>query len=333
LTKRIFVVSVLLAAGFGAACPSPPVRHDLYTVGVFQLTEAPTLSETRKGFIRAFEDQGFRDGVNIRFVVRNGMGDISEVQRIAESFVRDRVDLIAALSTQCLQAAMIATDKIPIVFASVANPYRINAGRTAEDHRPNVTGVASTAPIAESLAFVRRILPQARRIGTLWTPSEINSEFYLETARREAGRLNLEIVAVPIANAGEVLFAAQLLVNKKIDAIYQISDNTVNAVFDSVGRVAAENGIPLIGGFAHAARLGACAGMGWDFFDMGRRAGELALRVKSGEKPGRIPFQAMSDLKLSLNLETARRQGVVFPAEVRARAQELLSQLDRGPID
>lgn len=325
MIKRSLILPVL-AVLLAAACSPRPPQHNLYTIGVFQVTEATTLSETRKGFIQAFEAQGLRDGVNIRFKIRNAMGDISEVQRIAEAFGRDRVDLIAALSTQCLQAALIATDKIPIVFASVANPYRVNAGKSAEDHLPNVTGVASTAPIAETLAFIHQILPRARRIGTLWTPAEINSEYYLELARQAAGRLKLEIVAVPIANAGDVLFSAQLLVNKKIDAIYQISDNTVNAVFETVGRVAEENSIPLFGGFLHATRLGACAGMGWDFFDMGRKAGALALRVKSGERPGRIPFQAMSDLRLSLNLAAAGRQGVVFPAEIVSRANEVLSR-------
>jgi len=323
LTKRILILPAL-AALFAAACSPAAPRHDLYTVGIFQVTEAPTLGETRKGFIRAFEDQGYRDGANIRFKVRNAMGDISEVQRIAEAFDRDRVDLIVALSTQSLQAALIAGTKIPIVFASVANPYLVKAGRSAEDHLPNVTGVASTAPIAETLAFIRQVLPQARRIGTLWTPAEINSEYYLDLARREASRLKMEIVAIPIVNAGDVLFSAQLLVNKKVDAIYPISDNTINAVFETIGLVAEENGIPLFGGFASATRLGACAAMGWDFFEMGRKAGALALRVKAGEQPGRIPFQAMSDLRLSLNMTAAARQGVVFPEVVIGRANEIL---------
>jgi ABC-type uncharacterized transport system substrate-binding protein len=48
------------------------------------------------------------------------------------------------------------------------------------------------------------------------------------------------------------------------------------------------------------------------------------LRVKAGERPGRIPFQAMSDLRLSLNLAAAGRQGIVFPAEIVSRANEVL---------
>jgi putative ABC transport system substrate-binding protein len=323
LTKKPLLIAfsaVLIAAACGPK--SPP--QSLYTIGIFQVTEAPTLGETRKGLIQALEARGLRDGVNVRFKIRNAMGDISEVQRIAQSFVRDRVDLIVALSTPCLQAALIADRKIPIVFASVANPYLLNAGRSARDHLPYVTGVASTAPVKETLAFVRQVLPAARRIGTLWTPSEINSEYYLDLARQAAPALGMEIVAVPTADSAEVLFSAQLLVNKKIDAICQISDNTVNAAFETIGRVADEDAIPLFGGFYRSTRLGACAALGWDFFEMGRKAGALAARVKDGENPGRIPFESMTDIKISLNLAAARRQGVVFSPAVLERADEIL---------
>jgi ABC-type uncharacterized transport system substrate-binding protein len=316
---------VLLAVLLFSACPSRRAGHDLYTIGIFQVTESTTLGEARKGVLQALENAGLRDGVNVRLKIRNAMGDISEVQRIAESFAAEKVDLIVALSTPCLHAALIATKKIPIVFASVANPYLVQAGRSAREHLPNVTGVASTGPIRETLDFIHRVLPRARRIGTLWTPAEVNSEYYLGLAREAAGRLGLEILATPVANAGDVLFAAQLLVNRKVDAIYQISDNTVNAVFETLGQVAAENGLPLFGGFMRATRLGACASMGWDFFDMGLKAGALVVRVKSGERPADIPFEAMSSIRLSINLAAARAQGVEFSPQVLASASEVLT--------
>jgi len=323
--RKAFLILVAATAVLSAACPKPTKPEALYAIGIFQFTESTTLSETRKGFIQALETAGFRDGVNIRLKVRNAMGDVSEVQRIAEAFVRDKVDLVVPLSTPCLQAALIASKKMPIVFASVANPYLLSAGRSAQDHLPNVTGVASSGPIKETLAFIRRVLPKAKRVGTLWTPSEINSEYYLELARQAAARLGMEIVAVPVDNASDVLLSAQLLLNKKIDAVYQISDNTINAEFETLGRVAEENGVPLFGGFLHATRLGAAASMGWDFYDMGLKAGAMALKVKAGEQPGRIPFESMSAIKLSLNPSAAAHQGIVFPPDILKSADEVLA--------
>jgi len=301
-------------------------QEHLYTVGIFQVNEAPHLNEARKGFIRAFEDNGLVDGVNVQLIIRNGQNDIALVQKIAQSFAREKVNMICALSTPCLQAALNASNKIQIIFTSVANPYRAGAGRSSENHLNNVTGVASTGPIKQSLAFIKEVLPQVKRIGTLWTPSELNSEYYLELCRAGARELGLDMVAVPVANKNEVFLSAQILINKKIDAIYQISDNTINESFEAVGKVAEENGVPLFGGFLLSTHLGACAAMGWDFFDMGYKAGKIAHRVKNGENPSHIPIQYMEKIKLHLNLQAAEKQGVNFSAEVLEKADEILGR-------
>jgi putative ABC transport system substrate-binding protein len=306
-------------------------HKDLYTIGIFQVDDAPTLNEVRKGFLRALEDDGLVDGVNVRLIIRNGMGDIPEVQRIAQEFVGEKVDMIVALSTPSLQAALHASHQIPIIFSSVANPYLAGAGKSAQDHKANVSGVSSRGPIKESVVFLKEILPQAQRIGTLWTPAEINSAFYLELAREAASELGMEIVAIPIANKSEVLLTAQALVNKRIDAIYQISDNTINASFEAVGRVAEENGIPLLGGFLLSTHLGACAALGWDFFDMGYKAGLMALRVKNGESPGDIPFQYMDKIRLYLNLNAAKKQNVEFSEDVLKKADEIIGIEENPP--
>lgn len=319
--RKVFII--LASFLFLFLCCKKP-EPSLYTIGIFQVNDAPTLNEVRKGFIRALEDKGFVDGTNIQLIFRNGMGDIPEVQMIAQEFVDKKVQMIIALSTPCLQAALHATPEIPIVFSSVANPYLAGAGKSAEDHLRNVTGVSSRGPIKQSLTFLKEILPRAKRIGTLWTPSEINSEYYLELIKQAARSLKLEIVAVPVANKSEVLLSAQALLNKKIDAIYQISDNTINASFEAVGKVAEENGVPLFGGFLLSTHFGACAALGWDFFDMGYKAGQIAIRVKEGEGPTHIPIQYMSKVRLYLNLNAARKQNVEFSKEILKRADEII---------
>ena len=303
-----------------------------YTVGIFQFTDAPTLNDVRKGIIRVFEDNGLRDGNTIRLIQRNAKGHIPEVHRIAQEFVEEKVNMIVALSTPCLQAALIATHEIPIIFSSVANPYLAGAGKSADNHRSNVSGVSSRGPIKESLAFIRKILPQAKRLGTLWTPVELNSEYYLELAREAARELDFEIVAVSIANGSEVLHSTQVLINQKIDAMYQISDNTNNAAFADIGNVATENAVPLFGGFLLSTHRGACAALGWDFFEMGVKAGEIAIRVKNGENPAGIPIQYMSKLRMSLNLNAAKKQRITFPDQVLKEAHEVLEEEEEEKI-
>ena len=316
------LVLALAALAFAASCRGPV--KPLYTIGVLEQTDSPTIADVRKGFLGALAAGGLRDGTNVRLDIRNARNDVALTQKIAQDFAADGVDMIVAVSTAALQAVLAASPKVPVIFTSVANPYLTRAGISPDEHLANVTGVASTGPIRPTLEFIKRMLPGARRIGTLWTPSEINSEHYLELARSAAAELGLEIVAVPVANASEVLLAAQVLINEKIDVIYQLSDNTINNAFETLGRIAEENAIPLIGGFLLSTRAGACAAMGWDFFDMGTKTGEIVLRVKNGESPSKIPFQSMSDVKLSLNRTAAGKQGVRFSDDVLKQASEIL---------
>jgi putative ABC transport system substrate-binding protein len=312
---------------FGALALAGCQKHAerLFTFGVFQITDSPTLTECRKSFVEALAEAGLRDGVNIRLEVRNAMGDINEAQRIAQQFVREKVDEIIALSTPCLQAAIMATPRIPIIFSSVADPELLGVGGEGPRRFRNVTGLSSMGPVRQMMALIREVMPGAKRIGTLWTPSELNSEYYLRVARESAAELGFEIIAVPVISANEVLFATQTLLNQKIDALFPISDNTINAAFETVGRVAQENAIPLFAGILLGARLGACAAMGWDFSEMGLKTAEIALRVKNGEEPDRIPIESMKGLRLFLNLAAAAREGVEFPPAVISRADELIS--------
>ena len=259
ILKKIFALFVVLSI---LPFCSIEKKSNLYTVGIFQVNASPTLNEVRRGFIQALEDNNYKDGENIRILEKNGNGDVSKIQRIAMEFISGKVDMIVPLSTQCLQAALHATRKIPIVFSSVANPYLAGAGISSEDHLSNVSGVSSEGPIKQALATIKEIFPEAERIGTLWTPSELNSNYYLELARKGAEELGLDIVAVPVAKSSEVLLSAQVLMNKKIDVIYQISDNTINDSFEAMGIVAAENAVPLFGGFLQSTELGACAALG-----------------------------------------------------------------------
>ena len=297
----------------------------LYLIGIFQSVDSPTANEVRRGILQAFADAGLRDGREIVVTIRIANNDIAEVQRIAGELA-SRMDMIIPLSTQALQAAILTGTRMPIVFGAVAVPYSVGAGRSAERHLANVTGVVSTGPVRQTLALIREILPQAHRVGSLWTSSEINSEFYLDQARAAASGLGLELLAASVTGSQEISRSLQRLLNEKIDVLFPMSDNTLNSSFDVIGRAAAENGTPLVASFLRSVEFGACAALGFDFYEMGIRTGRLAVRVKNGESPGRIPIQSMETVKLYLNLDAATRQGVTFPKTVLDRADRIVSQ-------
>jgi putative ABC transport system substrate-binding protein len=331
MKKSALLVGLLAALLLAPDCrkkAEPAAAADVprpYVIGIFQSVDSPTANEVRRGILQAFNEAGLRDGEEIVVRIRIANNDISEVQRIARELVAERVDLILPLSTQALQAAILAGRTTPIVFGAVAVPYLVGAGTSAENHLGHVTGVASTGPIRQTMALIREISPRARRVGSLWTSSEINSEYYMDLARASAAELGLEMVAVPVTGPHEIPAAVQGLLNEKVDILFPMSDNTINSSFDVIGRAADEYGLPLFGSFLRSVEFGACAALGYDFFDMGVKTGRLAVRVKNGESPARIPIQAMDEVRLYINKEAAARQGVTFSRGLLDRANKVVS--------
>lgn len=337
MRRETLFAGLLSAALLLPACrgerEGPPVPVDdprPYAIGIFQSVDSPTGSEVRRGILQAFADAGLRDGRDIAVSIRIANNDIAEVQRIARGLASERVDLIMPLSTQALQAAILAAGKAPIVFGAVAVPYHVGAGRSAEDHRSNVTGVVSTGPVRQTIALIREVLPKARRIGSIWTSSEINSEYYLDQARTAAAELGFELVAVPVTGPHEIHAALQRLLNKKVDCLFPMSDNTLNSSFDVIGRAAEENAVPLFASFLRSVEFGACAALGFDFYELGVKTGSLAVRVMNGESPARIPILSMDEIKLYVNAAAAARQGVVLSGALLGRAARTVSAVS-GP--
>ncbi|MDH7492607.1 MAG: ABC transporter substrate-binding protein [Candidatus Saccharicenans sp.] len=294
-----------------------------YMVGIILAYNSPTSLQVLRGLQEKLEEYQKSSGQQLEIVVRKAGGQVAVLPELVQDLAA-RADLLVPVSTAALQAALIASSEQPVVFSSVANPYIVRAGRTAVDHDPRVTGVCSTAPIRQVLALIHQLLPAARKIGTLWTPSEINSEYYLELMREAASELGLEIISQPIAGAGEIVQAVQALVRDRVEVLFPVSDNTINANFQVIGKLAAENRLPLFAAFATGAELGACASMGFGFEDIGYKTAELVIRIKNGESPSRIPFQYIDRVRFFVNQEAAQNQGISLPESVLKKADRVI---------
>ncbi len=63
---------------------------------------------------------------------------------------------------------------------------------------------------------------------------------------------------------------------------------------------------------------------------MGYKAGEIAIRVKGGESPAKIPIEYMSKVRMHLNPDAAAKQGIKFSAEVLKKADEIVGAEEKS---
>lgn len=318
-----------VAAAMMGAKSSAPIQSGGLTkkwhVRLIKLVEEATADEVEQGFLAEAEKQGLVQGVDWDIDLRSAQGDLATALALIDDANSGKADLLVAITTPILQASLQKVKKIPIVFSGVADPVTAGAGESFETHLPNVTGVSTMSDFAGMIRIVKECVPQVKKIGTLYVPSEINSVVYRDVLAQEAGKAGMELVSVGIANSAEVSEGANSLCGKGIDAICQISDNTNNVGFSGIAQAARKEKKPLFSFVSHHVHSnGAAVALSRDYEQAGRDAFLMALRIMKGEKPAAIPFQLVSHTSLVVHPRNAQQCGFSIPQSVMDKASEVI---------
>jgi putative ABC transport system substrate-binding protein len=81
---KIFILLVIICVLFSC---SRKEKEKLYTIGIFQFAPDPAIDNSRKGVIKALEDEGFIDGENIIIDYKNAQADYMTIQTIVHGFI------------------------------------------------------------------------------------------------------------------------------------------------------------------------------------------------------------------------------------------------------
>ncbi|MFH1476731.1 MAG: ABC transporter substrate-binding protein [Verrucomicrobiota bacterium] len=292
-----------------------------------QYVQSQFVEETCRGFFERLEYHGLQRNRDYDIKILNAHADMATLMAMTSAAADDRPDLILLTSTPTLQAVLRKVSDIPVVFGAVGDPVRAGAGQSVTQHLPNITGITTLSDFAGMVAVVRECLPDARRIGTLFVPAEINSVLYRDALAEAARRNGLDLVSVAVSTSTEVPDAAMALAAKPVDAICQITDNLNDASFPGIVQAARRYQKPLLAFVSgQAINGGAAVAVARDYEQVGRDMADLALRIRHGESPATIPFQPASRTRLVVNPENAARCGLRLPPELLKRADQVVGQ-------
>ena len=323
--SRIFaalgLISALLLTGCGG---EKNERAEEYTIGFSQFAEHRSLDNCRKGFLQGLKEEGIEEGKNLKIEVKNAASDMGVAPQIAASFVSKKVDMICAIATPSAQAAYNAamdTD-IPVIYTAVNNP--ITASLADKDGNPvgNITGTSDRLPVEKQLQKIRQILPDAEKIGILYTTSEVNSVSTIEDYKKMAGQYGFELVVKGITTTADIPLATDDLLNQ-VDCITNITDNTVVNSLATILDKAYAKKIPVFGSEIEQVKLGCLAAEGLDYVELGKKTGKMAAAVLKGDADIKeMKFETITDSGFYLNTAAAEKLGIVIPEELVKDAVE-----------
>ena len=327
--KKMMVLALgaLLTVGLFAGCGSEKKetssdKQKVHQIGVIQLVQHGALDESNRGFVDGLASRGFKDGVNIKIDQQNAQGDQSNLKTISQRFVNNKVDLIFAIATPAAQIVANETKTIPIVGAAIVDYKTAKLVQSVEKPGGNVTGTTNYNPPKRQIDLALKLLPNAKKVGALYTSSELNAQIQVAAMKEYAAQKGLTVVEATITNVNDIQQAAQSLVGK-VDFIYCPTDNNIASAMSNIVKITVPAKLPVfIGDEAPVKTGGATAGLSVNFYKLGFQSGEMAADILTGKsKPADMPIASQEDVKVIINKKMAEAIGLAIPEDLAKAAQ------------
>jgi putative ABC transport system substrate-binding protein len=317
------VSSVIVGAALMSAM-AVGVAAETKFVAVTAIVDHPALDAVREGALDELKAAGFEPGKNLKWEYQSAQGNAGTAGQIGRKFVGSNPDVIIAIATPSAQPIVAATKSIPVVFSAIADPIAAQLVKDWKPSKTNVTGLSNMLDPVKQADFVKSIVPNAKRIGIVYNPGEANSVSALENLKAVLEPRGVAVVSVAAPRTVDVGPAAKSLLGR-VDALYSTTDNNVMATYEALVKVANDAKLPLISSDPSGVSRGASAGLGIDFYQLGRETGQSVVRILNGEKAGDIAPSPGRKLLMYVNTTAAQKQGVTLPADVTKNADKVFN--------
>ena len=307
--------------------PSYAQQAAMPIVGFINAASAENLKRQVAAFLKGLAQNGYIDGQNVKVEYRWAEGQYDQVPAlIAELLGRQPAVISVTGSTAAVQAAMVATRTIPIVFVIGGDPVQFGLVASLNQPGGNVTGVSFLANllVAKQVGLLHELIPGATNFGFLVNPNNPNAEPDTNNARLAANALGRKIVVVKARTSEDIDHAFTQLSQERADALLISADPLFTSGREQLAALAARRMLPAMFNSREFALTGGLLSYGPDQGDAFREAGIYVGRILGGEKPSELPVVQPTKFDLVINLKTAKALGVTIPVTLLARADEVI---------
>jgi len=318
--KHFLTVGALALA---AAIQAAPAVAQQKSVAITAIVEHPALDAVRDGVQEGLKQAGYSVGTNLKWQYQSAQGNTGTAAQIARKFIGDRPDAIVAIATPSAQAVVAATKDVPVVYSAVTDPVAAQLVPGMQASGTNVTGVSDLLALDKQIELIKKVVPQAKRVGMVYNPGEANSVVVVKQLQELLPKAGLTLVEAAAPRSVDVASAARSLIGK-VDVIYTNTDNNVVSAYESLVKVGNDAKIPLVASDTDSVKRGAIAALGINYKDLGVQTGRMVARILKGEKPGAIPSETSTKLELYVNPGAAAKQGVTLSDELLKSAAQVV---------
>ena len=271
---------VLACALMLALCACGSSSSDKFTVGICQLVQHEALDAATQGFKDALVEAL---GDKVVFDEQNASGDISTCATICNGFAASKVDLILANATPALQAAVAATDTIPILGTSITEyGVALDIDNFSGTVGGNVSGTSDLAPLDQQAQMIIDLFPDAKTVAILYCSAEANSVYQADVVKAALEENGLTVNICTFADSNDVAAVTEAAC-AEADVLYIPTDNTAASCAEAIGNIAEPANVPIITGEEGPCKICGVATLTINYYDLGKTSGEMAAKILKGE--------------------------------------------------
>jgi putative ABC transport system substrate-binding protein len=324
--RRREFISLIVGA---AATWSRAVRAEPATpiIGFISTRSSGDTLHLMDSFRQGLREAGYIEGKNVAIQYRWADGHYDRLPTMLADLIGRQVEVIvAAGGVPGALAAKAATNTIPIVFISGADPVEV--GLVASLNRPggNLTGVSLlNNEVAPKLAeLLHEVLPRAVTVGFLMNPTNPYTQKLLQEVQVAARGFGQQIHLLMVSREVEFEPAFATLVELRSDALLVQGDPFINSHAEQIVALATQHALPAIYPFSEYVAAGGLMSYGPSLSDAYRVVGLYSGRILKGEKPADLPVQQSTKVELIINLKAAKAFGISIPLPLLGRADEVI---------
>lgn len=314
-------LALALAVGASASAQAPLPR-----VALVAAAQQSGVASRANAFRDGMRELGYEDGRNVVLEFRYADERLDRIPAIVADLVKRKVDVIVSGGPSVTRVARAATSTIPIVMAFDSDP--VGSGAVASLARPggNVTGLSILASdlAGKQIEMLKAVAPKLARIVVLDNPTEPANAEIVRALRRSASSLGIAADTIPLDDPTRIEAAFAAAKRDHADAVIVLSSPLVLFHRTRFAAAASATRLPTIYAFPEVVDAGGLMAYSVVFDDLFRRSATYVDRILKGAKPGDLPVEQPTTFQFAVNVQAARRIGLVIPPDVLARADRVV---------
>jgi putative ABC transport system substrate-binding protein len=264
------------------------------------------------GLRHGLSDMGYVEGQNVSIEQRWVTDRYDVLPAMAADLVQRRVAAIIAIGPPAVLAAKAATQTIPIVFVTGADP--VKSGYVASFNKPgaNITGIWMVLIdlTKKRLQLLHDLVPTAESIALLVNPTGPVAAPQIRDAEAAAHDLGVRLTVLNAATENDLDQVFANLAQQHADALFVGADPLFASRCDHIVALAGRHAIPAIYEFREFVEAGGLISYGTALRDGFYKGGNYVAHILKGTRPSDLPVEQINKLELVINAKTAKTLGL-----------------------